>query len=320
MYSLICFLLLQRSLAIDPNYAKNITIYHVNEHKFGAIPVNMDTGDAVGDMFFDMLEVIAYPLVCENGTKPSKFGPNPCENPEAGGKDLMVNKLTLEVDSRFSGYAACNVCLNGTDKFSGKPCETGTYFCDCYSHGFPPKAETCNSTVGYQELLETFGHYGSSCKRSLFNPHPTKGDCYTKHVIKKLSAANPGQWYSTLEKGYCGSNATGDCTWRVVSVNKIVKRDCHVQVFGAAVAATAPGCFENCGDQKANTSSPCWVDCFYQAALGPDSGKPGGVVAGMSTDALAAAWQKPFLSVEQGGCASQQEMSPLFGEGDAIVV
>lgn len=29
--------------AIDPMYATNITVYHVNEHKFGAIPVNMDS-------------------------------------------------------------------------------------------------------------------------------------------------------------------------------------------------------------------------------------------------------------------------------------
>lgn len=288
----------------------------MNEHKYGAIPLNMDTGDAVGDMFFDMLEVISYPLVCENGTKPSKFGPNPCANPEAGGEDLMVNKLTLEVDSRFSGYAACNVCVNGSDPFSKKPCEIGTYFCGCYSQGFPPKEVTCNSTVGYQKLLETFGHYGSSCK-SVLEPNPSKSDCYTKHVIKKLSPEYPGQWYSSLENGYCGSKAKNDCTWRVVSVDKIVKRSCHTQVFGAAVAATSPACFEHCGDQKTNTSSPCWVDCFYQAALGPDSGKPDGAVTGMSTEALTAAWQKPFLPVEQGGCPAQKEY--MLDSGSIVV-
>merc|ERR1719183_2323042 len=122
-YLELMFLVPALSSAIDPRFAKNITVFHVNEHKYGAIPVNMDTGDAVGDMFFDMLEVIAYPLVCENGTKPSKFGPNPCTNPEADGENLMVNKLTLEVDSRFSGYAPCNVGINGSDPFHN-PCKT----------------------------------------------------------------------------------------------------------------------------------------------------------------------------------------------------
>merc|ERR1711966_605822 len=115
-----------------------------------------------------------------------------------------------------------------------------------------------------------------------------------------------------LEQGYCSSENSTDCTWRVVSVDKIVQRSCHTRVFGEAVAATAPDCFENCGDQKTNTSSPCWVECFYKAALGPDSGKIGGSVAGMSTVELTAAWQKSFLPVEEGGCPPQEEMPSWF--------
>lgn len=28
-------------VAVDPQYADNITVYHVNPHQYGAIPVNM---------------------------------------------------------------------------------------------------------------------------------------------------------------------------------------------------------------------------------------------------------------------------------------
>ena len=28
---------------VDPAYAANITVYHVNEHSFGAVPINMNT-------------------------------------------------------------------------------------------------------------------------------------------------------------------------------------------------------------------------------------------------------------------------------------
>ena len=95
--------------AVDPRYAQNITVFHVNEHRYGAVPVNMDTGDATGDLFFDLLEVLISPLACQNQTKPPHHGgPDPCSNPEAVGPDLMVNKVTLEVDSRYSGYGACN--------------------------------------------------------------------------------------------------------------------------------------------------------------------------------------------------------------------
>ena len=92
-----------------------------------------------------------------------------------------------------------------------------------------------------------------------------------------------------------------------MSVDKIVQRTCHVRVFGAAVAVTAPSCFDDCGAQKTNTSSPCWVNCFYEAALGPEAGTPGGKAGGMSTGDLAAAWAKPFLPEAQGGCPAQEE-------------
>lgn len=316
LFSLQGFLLSALSAAIDPRYATNITVFHVNEHKYGAIPLNMDTGDAVGDMFFDMIEVIGVPLFCPNGSNTSHEGPspNPCVNPEAVGENLVVNKLTLEVDSRFSGYAACNVGINGSDGFH-HPCKTDTYCCFCSTHSWPPRTVPCNSTVGHQSLYGMFGkwmHGGKGCRRSVFQPHPTKADCYRNGVFAKISPENPGTWYSSLEKGYCSKDSSSDCTWRVVSVDKIVERSCHKRVFGGEVAKAAPECFESCGDQKTNSSSPCWVDCFYQAALGPNAGEPGGTWAGMSLDALVAAWQKPFLPVEHGGCPSQKEALPWF--------
>ena len=140
--------------------------------------------------------MLPYPIACPNGTNTSQphknYGPNPCTNPEAGGPELMVNKLTLEVgwhrytsvcnasantrrhrkgfhvrpdwatrlksfalvtsaaclrkvDTRFSGYAACNVGVNNSDPFGG-PCETGTYCCACTGGGsFPPQKVRCKA-------------------------------------------------------------------------------------------------------------------------------------------------------------------------------
>jgi hypothetical protein len=84
---------------IDPAHATNITVYHVNPRSSGAIPVNMDTGNGAGDLFFDLFEVLMYPLACSN---PEHAG-HSCTNPEASG-DLVVNKLVLEVRScRYAG-------------------------------------------------------------------------------------------------------------------------------------------------------------------------------------------------------------------------
>merc|ERR1712224_722572 len=139
----------------DPAYAKNITVYHVNPHKYGAIPTNMDTGDATGDMFFDLFEVIIAPLACPNGAA-SGHG---CTNPEAVGSDLMVNKLTLEVDTRYSRYAKCNIGVNGSDQH-GHKCETGTYCCFCTIGMFLPVP--CQKTLGRENLYTFFGKYANS--------------------------------------------------------------------------------------------------------------------------------------------------------------
>jgi hypothetical protein len=99
--------------AIDPAFATNITVYHINPISMGAVPLNMDVGDATGDLFFDMFMVEAYPIECPEGNNtPPPPGHHhhggDCSNPETYG-DLVVNKLTLEVDSRFSAYAKCNI-------------------------------------------------------------------------------------------------------------------------------------------------------------------------------------------------------------------
>jgi hypothetical protein len=43
-------------------------LYHVNPERFGAIPVNMDTGDAAGDLYFDLsLAILA--TILDSGSK-----------------------------------------------------------------------------------------------------------------------------------------------------------------------------------------------------------------------------------------------------------
>jgi len=300
---------------IDPAHARNITVYHVNPSAAGAIPVNMDTGDALGDLFFDLFEVIIYPLACPSG----QASGGRCQNPEASG-DLNVNKLTLEVDSRFSGYAMCNICVNSTDG-RGHHCPSGTYFCYCSTGAYPGRAVPCNRTVGQKNIVDAFGRF-HHIKRCL--PFMGKTMCYTSAVFNKLAeSSDPAYWYSSLDTGYCDMPGhTGDsCTWRVVAVDKVVTRKCHSRVFGDIVQATqSPACLDACGSQKTNTSSPCWVDCFYRAAAGPDSGKPFGKAGGMSLAALTAAWEHPFLPEHQGGCPPVQPEPPWFAPKAGIVV
>ena len=128
---------------------KTVTMFHVNPRRYGPIPINMDTADAVGDLFFELMESMTVPLACADKTVPAKEKPIECENPEASDPTDVVNKLTVQVNSNYSQYAMCNIGINGSDPF-GRPCPTGQYCCFCNdynSHSWPPKQVPCNATA-----------------------------------------------------------------------------------------------------------------------------------------------------------------------------
>lgn len=125
---------------IDGEFAQNITVYHLNSVEAGAIPIDMDTGDAEGDLNF-YLDQFLLPIECaeENKNFAAEFD---CNNPERSG-DLVVTKVEMEIDSRLTNYSACNYCDTGIDAISHQPCEIGKYNCVCQSHHYGQKA-TCD--------------------------------------------------------------------------------------------------------------------------------------------------------------------------------
>ena len=65
---------------------------------------------------------------------------------------------------------------------------------------------------------------------------------------------------------------------------------------------------EQFGARFLNTSSPCWIGCFYRTILGAEGMLPTGAAypGGMPYDALGQAWEAPFASSDpsRGGCPS----------------
>jgi hypothetical protein len=116
---------------------EQITVYHVNPKTYGAAPINMDIADLAGDAFFDLRSKV-LPIECA-GFNPSNPGrhASDCTNPEVTSDDLVITKLTLEVDSTYGPYAFCNVCVNGSAGISGECSKDGDYVCRCESHGPP---------------------------------------------------------------------------------------------------------------------------------------------------------------------------------------
>jgi len=271
---------------IPPEYAQNITVYHVNPTTFGHTPINMDTGDALGDLYFD-LRSVDLPIEC---AKPDA-NPTDCQNQEVVAKNLGITRLTLEVDSRFYGeYARCNICVNGSDHHGHNNCTDGEYICGCGGFRTP---EPCDERyVGKEDLTE---HYKNSsrCKSS----YSSNVDCWKSHVVAKTG----GTWYSTLKGGYCGNPDAKACTWRVAgNVKRIAKNCSDESIYSTVEKADSANCFTQCGAGTGpgrNASEPCWIKCFYDTVLGPNSDShewtgEGGFEKAQLTDL----WETPFAT------------------------
>lgn len=342
---------------IDPQHSANLTVYHLNPKSAGAIPVNMDTGDTRGDLYFYLGEFL-LPLECANVSKASrsKFD---CDNPERVDPNLVVTKVDMEIDSRPTTYSACNLC-NGTDPFTHKPCTVGTYVCDCFSMG---RAAKCDA-----------GKVGSESIKDHFLPHKTKPECAAlldkdcgsvKNSSsacgfcvllrqKALKAANctqydfydfcpsrhggcsatspawscwgeniprktGGNWYSTLAQGKCNkSSPVGTCGWNVLSTTTVTNK-CLQNKLVTRVESVSPSCFSACGAR--NMTSSCWITCFFDAILGPEAAhNSSATLGGLSTDEIAKTWESAFLPEAQGGCEQIDMIDAVTPRSQMIVV
>lgn len=149
-----------------------------------------------GSLFFDLFEALSRPLACQGGARPPRGGADPLCTTAAVGPDEVVNQVTLEVDSRFSGYASCGECAHGRGPLGGA-CKDGTRSCQCIDGGGllgPSKLVPCNDTVGLQNVYTSFrrlpGLSGGVCRPSLMQPSPTAAHCYASNSYAKLSEAS----------------------------------------------------------------------------------------------------------------------------------
>ena len=79
----------QRAIqGIPQQFAKNITVYHVNPASAGQVPIDMDTGDSAGDLFFYLTEFL-LPEECST-SDPHGRAQFDCDNPERVDPNLVV--------------------------------------------------------------------------------------------------------------------------------------------------------------------------------------------------------------------------------------
>lgn len=189
---------------------------------------------------------------------------------------LTVTKLQLAVDARFTNYSRCNVV-------------NASYTCQCPS--LP-----CPLNVGRTTVREMF----------LQSRLPPAADAPAWQWWRwNIANKTGGVWYSTLAQGQCSIPAAKECYWYVKNVVKRIDKRCSDRVIASAVTRDNPDCFNQC-PQPNNSSSVCWIGCFYETVLGPGSGTGPlqSFSSGMSLQRVLDAFEKPFTTsnVSEGGC------------------
>jgi len=251
----------------------NLTVYRLGPQKDAIVLSDTDSGDELGDLNF-FLPQFFLPMSCKHPIMPrAKFD---CKNAERTDPNLLVTKYDLLVDTDYTGYSECNFCSTGRDPLTFRPCKKGTYVCDC------PGCD--HSKVGRK-----IGNGLYYCLPFVSNPW----DCWGANIDRMVR----GYWYSTLSKGHYK-------TWKTVSTMS-VKAQCVTDAIATVVEKAGPQCFNKCG--KRDYKSECWITCFFNTLLGPESskalGKRGG---GMDMNDIVNAWKNTFLPESQGGCPKVQ--------------
>merc|ERR1711924_40991 len=89
--------------------------------------------------------------------------------------------------------------------------------------------------------------------------------CWSQNIPRKTG----GEWYSTLKSGLCNSTSpAGSCGWKVLST-RTVKNKCLKEKLVTRVESSGTDCFAACGPR--NTTSSCWIGCFFDTLLGPQA-------------------------------------------------
>jgi hypothetical protein len=155
-------LLLAPPSTIPLPHRAELTVFHVNPASYPDAPVDMNTGDGAGDLFFN-LQTAFTPILCRNRTSVIASG-LACKNAETTAPDLVVTKLRLVVDRRFGLYQLCNICVDGHDPIAMPPpppppgtpptlqCRTGLYpaaaaATNCSAGDYCYKLKTSNTTM-----------------------------------------------------------------------------------------------------------------------------------------------------------------------------
>ena len=203
-----------------------------------------------------------------------------CTNPESGG-NLVVRKIELEVKANDTmAYALCN-------DVEGK-CG---YECQRFSHTTPVG-------IGQEKVC-------AGCNMapapSIYRRTTNDYDYWDYNGAALLGDQGQGLWYSLRKEDE-------NVFYRNVKIVKVINADCQARALDAAVRARGESCFSGC-PEPTNTSSVCWVNCFFETVIGKGHNTTTRPEGGMTPGEVTAAWLTGFETDDttKGGCPACPE-------------
>jgi len=277
---------------------ETLTVYDVLPSECGAVDAHSfslkDYGDSAGDAYYAMRSLLP-PMLCD---RCHSEAPTPdalcvryngiavgtCFSEQAHPGPQVARKITVEIPEQhdFGPYGACNPAENAT----------GTDICEyeCVPAG---EVRAVAAGIGRQRLTEEYICTEEIGQRIANETNQTDPAIRALHYDYNLCRLLDGHWYSVGNDSFAGT------LWRAPTLVKAIDSQCLMSTLHQRVRnASGTACFDSCPDGTINghynTSSPCYVRCFYDTLLGPNADSTDYAGGGMGAAAINDAWLAGF--------------------------
>jgi hypothetical protein len=299
----------------------NLSLYRVTPQEITGGIANLNTGDAAGDTYFALYEIM-FPLYCREMPEDSS-----CNVSDQGVLNVPNNNVyersTAIVDPRYGAYAGCMpppsdpsspnfVChpyVNESACWWQQQNPDGRSFDD----GPGSLASVCirgSCNCSAVDGTPVEGKVGPVAVGSYLRPMGQLHTHWHKETpmwvqIQRLEAILNGTWFSTRKEGECPRGqlpGDGRCFWAFAGVNRRVNATCVNNRLKQAVVNHHPTCFSSL-PQPANSSRIDWIGCMlasltgtaFEAAKAPKAGA-------MTREQVVGTFESAFLPSDAGGC------------------
>lgn len=305
--------------------SRNLTVYRVTPRNISGNTRDLNTGDARGDVYFALYEMI-FPLYCIEQPHDSSCS---ATSQAALNKDWnnVYERSVVEVDPRFGAYAGCTpppdkpwsrdfVCdpyVNTSACWWEEQNPDGRNFSAlgdalCPARRDATSAPSCNcSGIPTARAVGAYNKPMAQIPNAEHHWHP-QSDMWKQ--IEAFGGALNGNWYATRAEGECRGARTsppaapggGVCFWRFHGVTARVNATCVSDRLRATAIGYNGACW-NATAQPENRSALSWVGCLLATLSGsPFRGALPAPAGALPSSTLVHAFEGAFAPASGGGC------------------